>query len=677
MAVMAQAVVTAVPGSVRVLTGPRVLAAVTACGLVAGLALEASAGLDRIVNPFLPVIVIGSVLGGVLGVLVARRHPGHRVALVLQGIGLTGALMVLSGGYANAALFGPLPDTGAAWALWVSRWVWVPQLFLQTTALMLAFPDGRLPSIRWRPAAWAAVAGGLAFTLLVMTDPFSESVWRDVPVTNPVGVATDGGLAMVLGVGAPLAMVAGTGVAAAAVVVRHRRATGVERDRLGLVVVPAVLVPPALFLSLFVGDVGGIAEMLVVTGLAVTITWSMLRHGILDLDVVLNRAAVYGLAAASLLGLYVTVVVLAAQALGSRSSWVPGVVGAGVVAAFVGPLLHHLRRGVDRLLFGQRGDPDAVLGRLVVAADPSAPGALQVIAPAAEALRTALRVPWVRVTVGDHTAQAGQDRTGGHDVDLRYSGELVGRLWVGERYDGERVSAAQDRVLRAVASQLAGTAHAVLLAERLAVSRERLVLAREDERRRVRHDLHDGLGPALAGLTLALEGAEEIASRDAGAAAGLLPEMRRQCESAVADVHRLVEGMRPPALDTVGLVGALRQELSSMTGPHGPRIALEAGALPPLAAATEVAALRIALEAVHNVVKHAHASTCVVALSTAGDRLGVDVSDDGVGLPDGVLPHVGLDSMRERAEELGGSVEVRASATGGTTVSARLPLAPL
>lgn len=647
--------------------GHHVLFAGTLATVALGLVPELAAG-SALVNPFLPVIVLGALINGTLGYLVARRHPGHVVGRILAGAGLAGAMTVLAGGHASTALFGPLPDAAATWSLWVNRWLWVPVLVASTTGLMLAYPDGRLPSPRWRPAACAAVAGGVAFTLLAMTTPFSDSAWRDVSVTNPVAIGSEGFLALAWPVAA-LWFVGGTVVGSAAVVARFRRSSGRDRARLGLVVAPAVLVPPALVASQLAGEVGGIAEMLVGTWLAVAMTVSMLRHGVLDLDVVLNRAVVYVLLAASLVGAYVAVVVLVAGVIDSRSSWLPGVVGAGVVAVSFSPLLHAFNQGVSRLLFGERARPDVVVSRVVGGGAND-----DVLTTSAEAVRSALRAPWVEVRVGDEIARAGELRTTGHEVALRHGDDVVGSLTVGARYDGERPGKADLRVLDAVARQLGATAHALLLARRLATARERLVAAREDERRRIRRDLHDGLGPTLAGITLGLEGAEEMADRDPASALALLGELRAQSVAAVSDVRRLVDGLRPPALDTLGLVGTLRQELGRLAV-GGPAVELRAGSnLPELSAATEVAALRIALEALHNVRRHARASSCVVELAVVDGGLLVRVQDDGVGIDPRATPHVGLASMRERAEEIGGSLTVRRG-DRGTEVDAVLPLA--
>jgi signal transduction histidine kinase len=208
-------------------------------------------------------------------------------------------------------------------------------------------------------------------------------------------------------------------------------------------------------------------------------------------------------------------------------------------------------------------------------------------------------------------------------------------------------------------------------------SRERLVSAREEERRRLRRDLHDGLGPQLASLTMTAEAARDLISTDPRRAEELLAGVMERAQDAVSDVRRLVYELRPPALDALGLLAALRAYADHHTE-GGIRVTVESpGALPPLPAAVEVAAYRIAMEALNNVARHASARNCKVGLSLdeGAGMLALEVSDDGRGIEGDYEPGVGLSSMRERAEELGGSCTIEALPSGGTRVTALLPCA--
>jgi signal transduction histidine kinase len=209
----------------------------------------------------------------------------------------------------------------------------------------------------------------------------------------------------------------------------------------------------------------------------------------------------------------------------------------------------------------------------------------------------------------------------------------------------------------------------------VARSRGRIVAAREEERRRLRRDLHDGLGPTLAAIGLKLDLARERAESDSAALAPLLDEIRTDVRSVISDVRRLARELRPPTLDSLGLAGAIGQQAAALGGGSGPPIVVEVdGPLPVLPAAVEVVAYRIATEAMANVVRHAGASSCVVRLAVDRDGLVVEVSDDGSGIDPSAPSGVGLRSIDERAAEVGGEVDLVARPGGGTIVRARLPL---
>lgn len=205
-------------------------------------------------------------------------------------------------------------------------------------------------------------------------------------------------------------------------------------------------------------------------------------------------------------------------------------------------------------------------------------------------------------------------------------------------------------------------------------ARTRLVTAREEERRRLRRDLHDGLGPQLASQTLALDAAGGLIRADPAAADEMLVQLRDQTGDAVAGIRRLVYDLRPPVLDDRGLLAALAEQAARFEH-DGLRVTLDLpDVLPALPAALDVALYRIALEAVTNVVRHARASSCDIALRTEPGWIVLLVRDDGRGLPPDHVSGVGCASMRERAAELGDSVTVESRSAYGTGVTARLPL---
>jgi signal transduction histidine kinase len=268
-------------------------------------------------------------------------------------------------------------------------------------------------------------------------------------------------------------------------------------------------------------------------------------------------------------------------------------------------------------------------------------------------------------------------------LPLAHHGEPLGQLVLGLRAPGEPLGAADRRLLDDLAIQAGAAAHSarltadlVRMAADLQISRERLVTAREEERRRLRRDLHDGVGPTLASLAQRIDTARRMIPRDPDAAMESLAELRGQVKTTIADIRRLVYALRPPVLDELGLLSAIREYAAQHNQAGGAHITVEAPAdMPPLPAAVEVAAYRIALEAITNMARHASARSCTVRL-TIEERgaLCLEVADDGTGLPADTRAGVGITAMRERAAELGGEFRIEAPAAGGTRVWARLPL---
>jgi signal transduction histidine kinase len=290
-------------------------------------------------------------------------------------------------------------------------------------------------------------------------------------------------------------------------------------------------------------------------------------------------------------------------------------------------------------------------------------------------VREALRLPYVAIQVAGepHPAAVGDPPAATETLPLLHHGGPVGELVLGLRPGENAFSAADRRLLGDLARQAGVAVSTVRLTRDLQRSRERLVAAREEERRRLRRDLHDGLGAQLAGLTVQTGVLRGLIPRDTQAAGELAGELREELRTAIADIRRLVHGLRPPALDELGLVGAL-QRLADGIGTGGLRIAVDVPAeLPPLPAAVEVAAYRVVQEALTNVVRHADAGSACVRLGVGPETLTVEVIDDGNGLPVDPVAGVGLASMRERAAEMGGTCRVEGAPEGGTRVLAVLP----
>lgn len=414
---------------------------------------------------------------------------------------------------------------------------------------------------------------------------------------------------------------------------------------------------------------------LLVLLLPVSIALAILRYRLWDIDVVVNRTLVYGALTLSTIAMYILGVTLLGALFQMTSNLVVSLLMTGVIAVAFQPLRERLQRGVNRLMYGQRDEPYAVVAQLGkrVEATPAPEAMLPALV---ETIAQTLKLPYVAIETGagEHAHMAAAyGNTAGRVVRLpmQYQSEPVGHLLVAPRRPDESLSAADLNLLATVARQTGTAVHAVQLTIDLQRARERMVMAREEERRRIRRDLHDGLGPALAALAMEADTARELARTDAGRTEQILTDITAKAQNAIYDVRRLVYNLRPPALDELGLVGALKQHTAALSGQL--RVTFQApDSLPPLPAAVEVAAYRIAQEALNNVVRHAHARSCALRIGL-NHALELEICDDGQGIPSGAHPGVGLLSMRERAAELGGTCVIESLPEGGTRVLARLP----
>ncbi|MBG0829292.1 sensor histidine kinase [Planomonospora sp. ID67723] len=553
---------------------------------------------------------------------------------------------------------------------------WVTAAGLHVGALLLAVllplysPDGRLPSARWRPIVVAASAVAVAQTALVVirpTPPPEGYPWPRV-IPNPLAVevlapSSYSAVHMTLFTVIVLFVV----TAMASQVVRFRRADAAGRRQ--------VAWPLSAFAGYIVFLVAGAELWLpaaIWTGLIpVTLVFAALRYRLYGIDTVISRAFVAAGLLAAVSVVYFGAGTLAGLVL-SGYDRVGGLVAALAAGVFFQPLRDRLRRLVDRLMYGTHGDPALLAARLareVGEAEPA--GALAAVAAA---IRDGLGVTGVAVEVDDPGArrvELGRLGPGPRVVRLVWHGEPVGRLLLGAPGPRRFAAAYNDRLIAVVAPYVADVVHAIRMTADLQRSRERILTAREEERRRLRRDLHDGLGHALADMAMSINMAR-ISLRTAPASADrLLLGLRAGMDSVSQEIRELVYGLRPPTLDELGLAGAVR----ALAAEGGLPVAVEAsGDLSDLPAAAEVAAYRIAQEALTNVRKHAGARSATVALRREDSSLTVRVTDDGRGLPAGARSGIGLISMRERATELGGTCAVGPVPGGGTAVEAVLPL---
>ncbi len=677
---------------------------------------------DRALYPIYAILTgIVSLVYPTIGALIVSRLPRNPLGWIFCGVGLLYQIQHLTLAYSAYALSGKFALPWGDYVAWFSTWVGFAGLILVGVFLMLLFPDGRLLSRRWRVVAWAAVLGA---TLAALTDGFYPGrLATHGYVENPIGVmgmigqelTTYGSLAGSKLLASALLLVS-TLTALYSLVVRLRRASGDARQQLKWFLYAAA--PATVCLSVFLVEVmisnhtqtlmfgalnlldyptyyaSSYTPAFALLFLAVFACIAILRYRLYDIDLLMHRTLVYGALSACVIGTYVLAVVGLGALFQARGNLGISLLATVVVAVLFQPLRSRLQRGVSRLIYGERDDPSAVTSRLGRRLEATlSPEA--VLPTVVETIAQALKLPYVAILLkegeGFRSAAAyGLPRTEPEALPLIYQREEIGRLVIAPRAPGEQFSSADRSLLEELARQTEVTVHAVRLTADLQSSRERLVTTREEERRRLRRDLHDGIGPTLTGLALQLHAVRELVRSKPEDAEETLARLGRRTEETLSEMRRLIYGLRPPALDDLGLIPSIYQQAQSQgmvdlsVGTrtddlleNRPIFSMEAPEeLPPLPAAVEVACYRIVQEAITNVARHAYAKRCYVRLSV--DRgagvVEVEITDDGVGIPGNRVAGVGLSSMRERAEELGGSLAVGPGPEGGTRVLASLPL---
>jgi two-component system, NarL family, sensor kinase len=624
----------------------------------------------------IPVDLAVSLGFSVMGALVLFGRTGR------TGSRRLGRLMLLMGSAAGLTTVSAVvvalaaePTTVARVAAQVTTTVWVLGFLPLLTLLPLRYPDGELLGSRSRiveVASWTGIA-----LLLLGVGLYPETLHGRVEVPKLLVAES---AAQLLGMLAAALLVPSVVAALVGLVVRLRRSTGLERRQIAVLLGAAALLvldvaAQRLLPAPYRPVVQAVAVLLVPVAIGVSIT----RHRLFDLDLAVRRF---------LLGLsvVVSVVALFATVLAVSQTLVPQgpatALAAGVSGLLLQPLAARLSAGADRLLYGDRADPYAVMRTVAEQArEGRAPD--EVLQVLADTIRGSLR--FRRVSVGvvsasgrtsvatsrePGTTDDADDADAEHVVELRHRGQRVGLLAVLPRA-GERTVSDRDRsLLQSIGDQVAPVVASLRAYAQLRESREALVAAREEERLRLRHDLHDGVGAALAGVRLQLESARVLV--DHPVAGRLLDAAGAGVAAAVDDVRQVTEDLRPPALDELGLVGSLRslgERLS--TSPRPVRTTLP-DQVPDLAAATEVACYRIATEALTNAVRHSGGSHVTLTLRVEDDRLVLEVGDDGRGDVRPRAGGVGLESMRRRADEVGGRLVLTSGS--GTLVRAELPV---
>lgn len=697
-------------------TGAHAAAVLSAAATLLAVALTLSTPAANRALEAGPTPVVGLLAAGV-GALIAARDPRNPVAWLLIASGVTSALYSLA---TAATALGLLSSPGAAWLPWggwLSTVGWVPGAMLGLVLLPQLFPAGVLLQGRgWLVWWWRSL--GLAAALLVSL-AFTPAAPLFPGLANPLltngnGLHRETVEALAGPWGAVLTVLFAVLSVGSVVniVQRFRRSTPVDRRKTALVLAAWLVLIVASALGN--GWLGGAAAALYLLSILISVA----RYGLYDIDTLISRGTAGAVVLAVLGASYVVTAAGVGMLLGRPGSsdgpgpsgvlWIAGLAGTGVVLILLEPVRRLATRWVNRVF--ARGRPEAAVLAEQISAEAGAAGTPRAAVEATTALlRERLHMPGLNLVIMQPPLvpplkdavepEAGQ----GERLPLSWNGQIVGAVEMTPRRGSVKVDPRDVALVVRLEPTLALVVRDVLLTRDLELSKRAVVKAREEERRRIRRDLHDGLGPLLAGAAMTMKAAQgqlaatgqstaQRAGQEVGHETGTrLPEPPRQAHQsvqhmlgqasedlgqAVDDIRSLVDGLRPASLDDLGLVAAIHATLPDSTLHLSVTTRGEVQELP---AAVEVAALRIVQEALTNVVRHACASTATVVLVRAQGELRITVDDDGTWVPPSYDHRgVGLASVRERAEELGGRADAGPRGgvgnTGGSRVRVWLPL---
>ncbi|MFN8053720.1 MAG: histidine kinase [Acidimicrobiales bacterium] len=631
----------------------------------------------------------------VVGAVLATRCPRSPIGWIFL---LSGAAQCLGGAIIDDRFAIMGHGTASAWAIVAESAFW-PLGFPLMVVSLFWFPDGHLLSRRWAPAAAGVLAVVATLTVLGIVSPFDAGQYPGL--RNPVGITAlraVGPFARALTIIVlPLALGAVVSIG-----LRYRRGEAETRTRIRWIVWIVVVQLLAIAVQYLVDLAGDVPEWLVgttpapiVVGLPIVVAIAVVRHRLLDIDLLINRTVLYSALSAVVVGTYAVAVAGIGRTTG-RSDWLPTMAVALVVAIALQPLRNQLQRLLDRRLFGQRHDPLSVLASLSVSASTSSAPFDELVGAIAQSLRLHHVALDVCHDDGGHlerVAVFGSARGAPIEEVPMFDGRhMRGRLVVARRSPHEPLRRDEFALLAAIATNAAWLLRSELLTGELQRARERLVTAAEDERRRLRRDLHDGLGSRLTGISYQVEATRLAVTPGMAADASHplvegLEQTKADLADAVTELRRIIDDLRPGALDDLGLVRALSSDARRTLGAAGVEYDLQVDLTEQecssLSAAAEVVLYRVGVEAITNVARHARARRCCLTLCVASGEVVMTVEDDGIGL-NGEPPcspdrpgsaGVGLRSMRQRAEELGGLVLFTARHGGGTRVTVQLPVA--
>ena len=622
-----------------------------------------------------------------VGVVVATRQPRNAIGWLMIEIGLVAMLSGAMDGYAAYAIY-VRPDLPAGRVV-VSfgQWLWVPAFAMAMTFLLLLFPDGHLPSRRWRWFSWVTGVDLVLISLAILVEP--GEIEASPGVTNVFGVEGSEFLFVVI-LWFPIAVL----MSAASLIVRLRRARGEERAQIKWLVTAATIVA-AFYASVLVASLVGLGEgslsdvlqsvtILMFGLIPIAIGFSVLRYRLFDIDLVIRKAVLIGLLAGFVTVSYVAIVAVVGIVFDVRTlSPVISALAAALVALGFAPVRRWARRVSDRVVYGKRATPYEVLTEFgdqlagSYAADDVLVRMARVLAEGlgAERARVWLGPPGGRRVAATWPAgvpASNDDRT----EPVLHQGEELGALSVAMPAN-DPMDPAKEKLVADLAAQAGLVLRNVGLTEALRqrledlqAAQRRLVTAQDEERRRLERNIHDGAQQQLVALSVKVRLAQALLERDPAKADQMLAEVQTDSQQALDDLRDLARGIYPPLLADKGLAAALEAQARRSPVP----VTVDAGGVGRYAQDVEAAAYFSCLEALQNVSKYAEASAVTIRLRHDNGYLVFEITDDGRGFDPAATGYgTGLQGIADRLAVLDGSLCVTSAPGEGTAITGSLP----
>jgi signal transduction histidine kinase len=651
-------------------------------------------------DPFtgLSIVTIATYTG--IGALLASRVPSNTIGwlFLVVGIGL-----LFAGTATEYATYGLETNPGAVpfpvIAAWINNWSFITAGMIPM--VLVLFPTGRVPSPAWRWVPYTVLVSLLVLVLAVMLRPGPIDVTERTQPLNPVGIDALAGVLTVAVWVSGIALLVGSIGSVAALIARLRGAEGEEKQQVRWLAAVAALTGIALVVVLVtsiglppggstpINDLSFLLFFLCLSiGIPAAVTVALLKYRLYDLDIVIKKTVLYVTVAGILLVAFVVVGVVVGGVFG-RSERAAVVAAAGIGILFW-PALRFARRIADRVVYGGRATPYEVLSSFgkrmseTYATDDVLGRTAQLLATATGAARA---VVWLRVgrelrPVGSWPEDTGAsppiplgsealpDLPADWAEPVRDRGDLLGALAV-TMPTNDPIGPGRQRLMRDLADQAGLSLRNVRLIEELRASRQRLVAAQDEERRRLERNIHDGVQQQLVALAVKLRLADTLVERDPARAREAIASLQDDAGSALEDLRDLARGVYPPLLADKGLAAALEAQSRKAVAP----VALEAGGVARYPREIEATVYFCTLEALNNIAKYAEASTITLRLAQADGDLVFTVRDDGRGFdPAAATKGTGLQGMADRLDAVGGSLEVRSTPGAGTTVIGRVPV---